>query len=114
MGRTSKAEKKEEKNYLEFSITGKNNNDFDGRCYKEAHIGDKGAWHALSITINGVTIKGSKLWIPNDEAKPVTILWPSYKDKDNKRQPFIALFKKEDHEDLQELLENLAGQLGYN
>ena len=107
------AKKTEEKNYIEFSLSATNHNDFEGRVYKEAHVGDKGAWHALSITINGVTIKGSKLWIPSDESKSVAVLWPRYKDKDGKNQSFVALFKKEDSDDLQEVINNLAGQLGY-
>ena len=112
--KTNGAAKEAEKDYIEFNITGAaNRNDFEGRLYKEAYIGDKGAWHALSITINGITIKGSKLWIPKDDKKDKAILWPSYQDKDGKSHPFIAIFGKEDNEDIQNLAASLAEKLGY-
>ena len=110
---TKKEEKKDEKNYVEFDVTAPNGNIFEGRVYKEAHIGDKGAWHAISITVNGITIKGAKLWIPSDESKARSILWPSYKDKDGKFQPFIMIFKKEDADDLDAAISKMAELLGY-
>ena len=105
--------KTEEKNYNEYNMTGENGNDIEARVYKEPHSGDKGAWHGISITINGVTIKGAKLWIPLDEKKDMAILWPSYKDKDGKNQPYIALFDEKDRKDLDAFIGKAATDLGY-
>lgn len=107
MARGSKSEKKEVKkelNYKEFDITGEHNNDFKGRVYvdgKEAKSG-KGTSYGITITINGVGIKGAKLWVPDDEEKDVCFLWPSYKDKDDKNQSFIAFYDKDDISDVKE------------
>ena len=114
MARGKKTEEKKELDYIEYDINGANGNDMEGRVYKEPHIVEgKGSWHGMSFTFNGLSVKGCKLWIPVDEKKAVCILWPSYEDKEKKKQSYIAFFKKEDREDVANLCEHLAGQLGY-
>lgn len=103
-----------EVNYIEIDVKGAHDNNFEGRVYKEPHVvNGKGSWHGVSLTVNGVTIKGVKLWIPVDEKKAVCFLWPSYEDKDKNRESYIAFFDKDDREDVSNLAEKLAEDLGY-
>lgn len=113
MARGKKTEEKKA-DFVAFDLTAKHNNNLEGRVYKEPHIVEgKGSWHGMTITVNGVTIKGCKLWVPIDEKKAVCILWPSYKSKEGKNESFIAFFNEDDRTDIAELCEKLAADLGY-
>lgn len=114
MARGKKKDDQKVENFIAFEVTGKHDNNFEGRIYKEPHtVEGKGSWHGVSITINGLTVKGVKLWIPVDEAKAVCFLWPSYKSKDGKNESYIAFFNEDDREDVAALADKLAGDLGY-
>lgn len=110
MARGIKKEEKKEKNYKEFNITGPNLNDFKGRVYLEEKKSDKGSRYGLSITVNGMTIKGASLWIPVDESKECAILWPSYKGSDGEYNSYIIFFDEKDRADVTEIA-NLLGEL---
>lgn len=110
MARTNnkEAKKSETKNYKVFNLTGAHGNDFSGRIYLEPITSNKGSRYGLSITINGITIKGAKLWIPDDENKACSILWPSYKDKDGEYQSYIIFFEADDREDIRDLVDIIS------
>ena len=103
-----KTENKAADNFKEFNITATNKNDFRGRIYKDAKAYDKGTSYGVSITINGVTIKGVKLWVPKEENKDCSFMWPSYKGSDGKYNDYIAFFEDSDKADVTELANKLA------
>lgn len=106
------ANENQETNYIEFDFTATNKNDFKGRLYKDAKAYDSGIAYGLSITINGVTIKGAKLWSPNASDKDASIMWPSYKGKDGKYYDYIAFFEAGDKSDVTEAANKIAKMLG--
>lgn len=100
-------------NYKEFDLTGSNNsNDFKGRLYLDGSRSEKGTRYGLGITINGITIKGAKLWVPEDENKDCSIMGPEYKDKDGKYHPYIIILDEKDRKDLTEIANKLAELIG--
>lgn len=99
-------------NYKEYDLTGSNQNDFKGRLYLDGAASEKGTRYGLGITINGITIKGAKLWVPKDEEKDCSIMWPEYKDKDGKYQPYIIILDEKNRKDLTEIANKLAELIG--
>ena len=100
--------KASETNYIEFDFTATNKNDFKGRIYKDAKAYDKGTAYGVSITINGVTIKGAKLWMPSASDKEPNFMWPSYKANDGKYYDYIAFFEDGDRCDVAEAAKKLG------
>lgn len=93
------ASKKEApKDYKEFDITAEHQNNFTGRIYSGKQY-DKGCKYGLSITINGIDIKGVSLWVPDDKEKNASFMWPSYKNKDGDYVSYIGIFNKDDAAD---------------
>lgn len=109
---TKKEETKATVNYKEYDLTGSNQNDFKGRLYLDGTASGKGTRYGLGVTINGITIKGAKLWVPNDENKDCSIMWPEYKDKDGKYQPYIIILEEKDRKDVTEIANKLAELIG--
>ena len=110
---TKKEETKATANYREFDLTGSNaSNDFKGRLYLDGSGSEKGTRYGLGITLNGITIKGAKLWVPKDEDKDCSIMWPEYKDKDGKYQPYILILGENDRKDITEIANKLAELIG--
>lgn len=91
MARGSKKEEKKEA-FKTFNIMGSNKNNFEGRVYLEPKTTDKGARFALSITINDVTIKCASLWVPADDDKDCSIMFPSFKGHDGTYVDFVILY----------------------
>lgn len=113
MARGTKKEETKATNYKEYDITGSNaSNDFKGRLYLDGFESDKGTRYGLGITLNGITIKGAKLWVPKDENKDCSIMWPEYKDKDGKYQPYILILGENDRKDVTEIANKLAELIG--
>lgn len=100
-----------ETNYIEFDFTGKNKNDFKGRVYTDGKSYDTGIAYGISITINGVTIKGGKLWVPDNKEKDASFMWPSYKGKDGKYYDYIAFFEAPDKADVTEAANTIANMI---
>lgn len=105
---TKAANEIEKINYIDFDFTATNKNDFKGRLYTDGKSYDTGAAYGLSITINGVTIKGAKLWVPLASDKGASFMWPSYKNKDGKYSDYIAFFEDGDKADVSEAAKNIA------
>ena len=112
MARGNKKEESKATNYKEFNITGAHQNDFTGRVYLDGTESDKGTRYGLGITVNGITIVGSKLWVPKDGNKDCSIMWPQYVDKDGNYHDYIKVFNKDDNSDITELANKLAELLG--
>lgn len=112
MARGNKSTESKATNYKEFDITGSNQNDFKGRLYTDGSVSDKGTRYGIGITINGITIKGAKLWVPNDTNKDCSIMWPEYKDKAGKYNAYILILDEKDKADITELANKLAELLG--
>lgn len=112
MARSNKtSEKAKENNYKEYDITAANANDFKGRVYTEAKAHEKGKTYGITITINGISIRGCKLWVPKDENKDCSILFPTFeKEKDGKKEytSYITFFEEKDRADVTELANKLA------
>lgn len=108
----AKEKTKATNNYKEYDITGAHQNDFTGRLYLDGTESDKGTWYGLGITINSITIKGAKLWVPKDGNKDCSIMWPGYKDKDGKYNPYILVLGEDDRSDLTDLANKLAELIG--
>lgn len=109
---TKKEETKATANYKEFDLTGSNQNDFKGRLYLDGTESYKGTRYGLGITLNGITIKGVKLWVPKDENKDCSIMWPEYKNKDGKYQSYIIILEEKDRKDVTEIANKLAELIG--
>lgn len=87
MARKAKENKKDNKNYKEFSFKGKEI-DYTGRVYPDLKKStDKLDMTPMSLTINGViTIKGCKLMQTDDNS---WIGFPQYKDKDGDYMSYV-------------------------
>ena len=101
-----------ETNYTKFDFTGTNKNDFKGRLYTDGKSYDTGVAYGISITINGVTIKGAKLWVPDNKEKDASFMWPSYKGKDDEYYDYIAFFEAGDRSDVTEAANKIANMIG--
>lgn len=112
MARGNKSTESKATNYKDFDITCSNQNDFKGRLYTDGSASDKGTRYGIGITINGITIKGAKLWVPKDENKDCSIMWPEYKDKAGNYNAFILILDEKDKADITELANKLAELLG--
>ena len=110
MARGNKANE-EKATFKEYDITGANQNDFKGRLYLEAHESEKGARYGLGLTMNGITIKGCKLWVPKDDKKDCSVMFPEYQDKEGKYNPYILILEEKDRKDLTDLANKLAEML---
>lgn len=111
MARTTKSVKNDPINYKEFDIMASNKNNFTGRVYTERKDFEKGAAYGVSITINDVTIKGVKLWVPKDEDKDCSFMWPSYKDSKGNYNNYVDFFNQEIAADVTEVANKLAEML---
>lgn len=111
-GNSKAANETKETNYIEFDFMATHKNDFKGRIYKDAKAYDAGIAYGISITINGVTIKGGKLWVPKSEEKDASFMWPSYKGKDGKYYDYIAFFEDSDKSDVTEAANKIASMIG--
>ena len=105
-----KEESKAASNFKEFDITASHNNDFKGRVYQEKHEAKsgKGCYYGLTLTVNGVSIRGCKLWVPADENKDCSIMFPTFKDKNDKDVSYISFFEKDDAADVTEAANKIA------
>lgn len=58
-----------------------------------------------------MTIKGCKLWVPNDDNKNCSILFPNYKDSKGDYQDLVVAYNKELREDLTDLANKINDML---
>ena len=63
----------------------------------------------ISLTLNGLAIKGCRVYIPrgNDDKGP-GIMFPAYKKNDGEYIPYMHMYEKDDIEFLKELAKNIA------
>ena len=111
MARNQSKKEETKQEFKEFDITAAHQNTFEGRLYLEPHCTAKGRWHRVSLTINGISIRGVKLWVPNDDNKDITFLFPSYETKDGKSESYIVFFNKDDRDDMLETAAKLEEML---
>lgn len=105
MARKAKENKKDNKNYKEFSYKGKEI-DYTGRVYPELKKStDVLDMTPMSLTINGViTIKGCKLMQTD---KNSWIGFPQYKDKDGNYQSYVYVDRTFSDEELAKVVETV-------
>lgn len=111
MARNQSKKEETNKEFKEFDITAAHQNTFEGRLYLEPHSTEKGRWHRVSLTVNGISIRGVTLWVPNDDDKDITFLFPSYTTKDGKSESYIVFFNKEGRDDMLETAAKLDSML---
>ena len=102
MGR--KTNSKKESNFKEFSFES-GANVANGRVYLEKRQSDKADIYGLSLTINGLVIRGSKLVITD---KSTFISFPQYKTKDGDYESLVFMVEKEDLEFLKGLANEIS------
>ena len=102
MGR--KTNSKKESNFKEFSFES-GANVANGRVYLELRKGDKADIYGLSLTINGLVIRGCKLVITN---KSTFISFPQYKTTSGDYESFVFMVEKEDLEFLKGLANKIS------
>ena len=103
MGRKNTT-KKETVNFKEFSFKS-GANVANGRVYLELRKGDKADIYGLSLTINGLVIRGCKLVITD---KSTFISFPQYKTKDGDYESLVFMVEKEDLEFLKGLANEIS------
>ena len=97
MGRKNNTKK--ESNFKEFSFEF-GANVANGRVYLELRKSDKADIYGLSLTINGLVIRGCKLVVSD---KSNFISFPQYKTKDGDYESLVFMVEKEDLEFLKGL-----------
>ena len=103
MGRKNTS-KKETINFKEFSFES-GANVANGRVYLEMRQSDKADIYGLSLTINGLVIRGCKLVITD---KSNFISFPQYKTKEGDYESLVFMVEKEDLEFLKGLANEIA------
>lgn len=93
--------------FIEFNFEGENGNVFNGRIW-EGNEKDKCTIYPLSITINGLAILGSKLFITKDKE---FISMPNYKTSGGEYKSICYFYNKEDIKDLSDLASHLKSLL---
>ena len=102
MGRKNTS-KKEISNFKEFNFES-GANVSNGRVYLEPKKSDKADIYGLSLTINGLVIRGCKLVVTD---KSNFISFPQYKTKDGDYESLVFMVEKEDLE----FLKGLANEI---
>ena len=103
MGR--KTNSKKESNFKEFSFES-GANVANGRIYPESYKDTgKAEIYGLSLTINGLVIRGCKLVVTD---KSNFISFPQYKTKDGDYESLVFMVEKEDIEFLKGLANEIA------
>lgn len=102
MGRKNTSKK--ESNFKEFSFES-GANVANGRVYLENRGGNKSDIYGLSLTINGLVIRGCKLVITD---KSTFISFPQYKTKDGDYESLVFMVEKEDIEFLKGLANEIS------
>ena len=103
MGRKNTS-KKETINFKEFSFES-GANVANGRVYLEMRQSDKADIYGLSLTINGLVIRGCKLVITD---KSNFISFPQYKTKEGDYESLVFMVEKEDIEFLKGLANEIS------
>ena len=103
MGRKNTS-KKETINFKEFSFES-GANVANGRVYLEMKKSDKADIYGLSLTINGLVIRGCKLVITD---KSNFISFPQYKTKEGDYESLVFMVEKEDIEFLKGLANEIS------
>lgn len=101
------AKKNTSKSNIEFKFEGKNGNEFSGRIYEKKET-EKSEMYPLSLTINGLAIVGSKLFISD---KGTFVSMPNYKGSDGEYHSICYFYDKKDIEDLNALAEHIESLL---
>lgn len=102
MGRKNTSKK--ESNFKEFSFE-LGVNVANGRVYLDIRKGDKADIYGLSLTINGLVIRGCKLVVTD---KSTFISFPQYKTKDGDYESLVFMAEKEDIEFLKGLANEIS------
>lgn len=102
MGRKNNTKK--ESNFKEFSFES-GANVANGRVYLEVRKTDKADIYGLSLTINGLVIRGCKLVVTD---KSNFISFPQYKTNDGDYESLVFMVEKEDLEFLKGLANTIS------
>ena len=102
MGRKNTSKK--ESNFKEFSFES-GANVANGRVYLERRQSDNADIYGLSLTINGLVIRGCKLVI-TDNSKFISL--PQYKTKEGVYESLVFMVEKEDIEFLKGLANEIS------
>lgn len=100
---------KEKDTFIEFDYSS-SVNAASGRIYLDNAIStDKYSTVPISLTLNGLAIKGCRVYIPrgNDDKGP-GIMFPAFKNKDGEYIPYMYMYEKDDIAFLKELAKRIA------
>ena len=106
---TTNSKGKEKDAFMEFDNTS-GANAAHGRIYiKKKKSTDLYSIVPISLTLNGLAIKGCRVYIPrgNDD-KGTGIMLPAFKNKDGEYIPYMYMYEKDDIAFLKELAQNIA------
>ena len=106
---TNNSKGKEKDAFIEFDYSS-GANAANGRIYLDNEKSeDKYSIVPISLTLNGLVIKGCRVYIPrgNDDKGP-GIMFPAFKKKDGEYIPYMYMYEKDDIAFLKELAKHIA------
>lgn len=116
MGRNANTNKdnskgKEKDAFIEFDYSSGANSS-NGRIYLDnAKSTDNYAIVPISLALNGLVIKGCRVYIPrNNDDKEPSIMFPAFKNKDGEYIPYMYMYEKEDIAFLKELAQCITNK----
>lgn len=105
---TNNSKGKEKDAFIEFDYS-RGVNAANGRIYLDNEKStDTYSIVPISLTLNGLVIKGCRVYIPRGNDKGPGIMFPAFKNKDGEYIPYMYMYEKDDIAFLKELAQRIA------
>lgn len=105
---TNNSKGKEKDTFIEFDYSS-GANTANGRIYLENEKStDTYSMVPIGLSLNGLAIKGCRVYIPRNDEKGPGIMFPAFRNKDGEYIPYMYMYEKDDIKFLKELAQHIA------